>query len=127
MTARAQRHDPSVTGGSERIVEPDSEREVPEVVGCELKLPAVSGQGELRQGHHPGVVDQQVQRSTPAGGELGGRRLVGEIEPPDVHGAAGARGYVFRGPLTGLGVANGERHLRAGAGQGSCGLDTDAR
>src|SRR5258705_455951 len=107
MTARAKRHDPCVTCRGERVVEPEREREMAEVVGRKLELPAIWGQRERRQGHPPRVVDQEVQRPAPAGGERRDRRLVGEIEPPDVYSAAGGGRYVAGRPVTGLRVTHG--------------------
>ena len=42
------------------------EREVAEVVGAVLQLEAVLGLAVARRRHHPGVVDQQVERARPS-------------------------------------------------------------
>ena len=59
MRAGAQRDDPRLERGGERVVEADGEGEVPEMVGGELHLPALGGV-RLGHGHDPRVVDQQV-------------------------------------------------------------------
>ena len=71
MPDGAERHDPRVAGGGECVVQAECEREVAEVVGRELHLPALRGPLKVGQSHHPGVVDQDVQRSAPVGGEGG--------------------------------------------------------
>ena len=112
----------------ERVVQAECEREVAEVVGRELHLPALRRQLELGQRHHAGVVDQDVQRPAPVRDEGGDGRLVGEVEPADVDGGvAGGGGDVGGGPLAGVGVAHGERDFGARAGQRAGGLDPDAR
>jgi hypothetical protein len=109
----AERHDPRVAGLGEGVVEAEGEREVPEVVGRELHLPALRGQLELGQRHHAGVVDEQVQRPAPARGEGGDRRAAGQVEPADVDvGVAGGGGDVGGRLLAGAGVAHGERRSR---------------
>src|SRR5262249_43244563 len=67
------------------------------------------------------VVDQDVQRAVPARGErLDGLEL-GELEVLHGRGADLGRDALARGD-----VADGERDLRAGAGQRAGGLDPDA-
>src|SRR5438477_3081957 len=120
MRGRADRYDAGAAGRLERRVEAGRQREVAEVVGRELQLPAV-GRVRLGRGHHAGVVDEEVQRAVPALDELGDRLVVGELE---VRG-----GYLVadlvRGLLAGFEVANRDRDLGAGNGQRSRGLDPD--
>ena len=68
----------------ERVVQSAGQSEVAQMVGGELQLPTLCRQLEVRQRHHAGVVDEQMERSTPARGEGGDRRLVREVEPADV-------------------------------------------
>ena len=56
------------------------QREVAEVVGAELELVAVLGLAVLRRRHHPGVVDQQVERALEPVRERVHGRLRGEVE-----------------------------------------------
>ena len=55
------------------------QREVAEVVGAELHLEAVLG-APLGDGHHAGVVDQDVEVALPRVGERADRGEVGEVE-----------------------------------------------
>ena len=124
VAARAQRDDPSSVRGGQRVVQADGEREVPEVVGGELHLPALGRVLERGERHHAGVVDEQVQRAAPVRHERGHRGLVDEVEAADAHGAAldRRRGAPSRG-----GVAHRERDLGAGPGEHAGRLDPDAR
>ena len=128
VPAGAERHDPGVAGGRERVVQPERKREVAEVIRGELHLDAARGELELGQRHHAGVVDEQVQRPVPAAGERGDRRQIGEVEPADMDvRVAGRRGDVGRGPVARAGVAHGERDVRSRAGERARRLDPDAR
>ena len=91
------------------------EREVAEVVGRELQLDALRRALQGRQRHHPGVVDEDVERAVPL--EAGER---GEVEAADVRAAE-----VGRDALAGGGVADGERDVGAGALERAGGLDPD--
>ena len=88
------------------------QREVAEVVGADLQLEAVLC-ARLGRGHDAGVVDQDVEVAVPALGELPDRREVGEVEPAHRDGTP----HVGRGLLAPGGVAHGEGHARAGAGE----------
>ena len=57
--------------------------EVAEVVGAELELEALGGPAQ-RHRHHPGVVDQQVDRPRPGPGEGADGAQIGEVERPDL-------------------------------------------
>ena len=116
------------SGRGEGAVQPGGQREVAEVVGGELALPSAVGELERGDRHHAGVVDQQVQRAGPRGGER--RATLGEVDEVDVRhvhvGVAGGRGDVGRDPVPGGGVADREGDGRAGPGQRACGLHADA-
>jgi hypothetical protein len=99
--------------------------EVAEVVRPELQLEPVRRALE-RRGHHPGVVDQQMQR-TPVGGERraegpdAGQR--GEIHHRDLEVGVGHRLDDRRlGRLALVGAAHAEHHGGARRGEGACGL-----
>ena len=128
MPDGAERHDPRVAGGGECVVQAECEREVAEVVGRELHLPALFSPLEVGQSHHAGVIDEQVERPAPVRDEGGDGGLVGEVESLDVNGGvAGGSGDVGGDPVAGVGVAHGERDFGARAGQRTCRLDPDAR
>src|SRR4029453_4603781 len=57
----ADRHHPAERAGQQGRQQPSGEREVSQVVGAQLQLEALGGCLALGHGHHPGVVDQQVQ------------------------------------------------------------------
>ena len=62
----------------------EREREVAEVVGRKLQLPAF-GSAQKRRGHHRSVVDQEVQRSRKTRDEIVDRLSIDEVEMSDVH------------------------------------------
>ena len=108
MHARGDGHDAVADVRQEEV----REREVPEVVGPDLHLEAV-GRPLLRDRHHAGVVDQDVELAVPAVGERPHRGEVGEVQRPDL-GVPVDR----RGRLRAAGdVADGEHDACAGAGR----------
>ncbi len=121
VRGRADGDDPCVAGVGERAAQTAGEREVPEVVGRELQLPAFGG-ALFRRGHHAGVVDEDVQRSVPFVDECGDRGTVGEVEGRDVDATVD----LGRDARSGGAVADGERDGRAGTGERAGGLDADA-
>jgi hypothetical protein len=128
VAARADRDDACCRGRGERAVQADGEREVPQVVGRELQLPAFGSQAEVGHGHHGGVVDEHVERPIPARDERGHRLWIGEIELRLANiVVAGRIDDVGRDVLAGLGVANGNRDRGARAREGPGRLDADAR
>jgi hypothetical protein len=88
------------------------QREVPEVVGAELRLEAVDGLG-LRHRHDPGVVDEDVEVAAPAGGERAHRVQRGEVERTHLPVAGEGRGDA----LALGGVAHRQDDVRAGPRQ----------
>ena len=68
MGGRAHGDDAAGAVGGQRLAQAEREREVPEVVGRELQLPAL-GRARLGGRHHAGVVDQHVQRPVQAADE----------------------------------------------------------
>ena len=82
-----------------------------EVVGADLALEAVDGL-RVRHGHDAGVVDQHVD-AVDAVGEFAHRRQVLQVELAHLDVAGHARG----GGVALRGVAHGEDHLGADAGQ----------
>jgi hypothetical protein len=50
------------------------------MVGRELHLVTAVGQGQFLDGHHPGVVDEDVERPVPSGDEGGGAGRVGQFQ-----------------------------------------------
>jgi hypothetical protein len=88
--------------------------------------PAFRG-ARQRAGHHPGVVDQDVQPAVPGGGERGDRCLVGEVQVADENLlVARGRDDALGGALPLCAVADRQGHLRAGAGERPGGFDADA-
>jgi len=82
--AGAERDDPRVAAGSQRIVQTEREREVAEVVGRELASPSRAGSAPSSgRAITARVVDEHVQRPAPAGHEGGDRHRVGEVQPAD--------------------------------------------
>ena len=86
------------------------QRERTEVVRADLQLEAVGG-APARHGHDARVVDEDVQRLVPRGGEGAHRREVGEVQAAHLCRAVHRRG----GGLAALGVADGEHDAGAGA------------
>ena len=104
----------------------EGQREVAEVVRRELQLPPLRGTG-LGVGHDPGVGDQDVQRPVPCLDEGGDRGDVRQFEVLDAEaGVSGRRGDLGRGGSARLQVADRQRDLGAGSGQGSGRLEADA-
>jgi hypothetical protein len=104
----------------------EGEAEVPEVVRGELQLVALRAQAPLRHGHHPGVVDQQVQRAGDRGDELVDRPAVEQVEVGDRYGPVARGGADVGGDALGRGrVARSDDRLRARRGERAGGLDAD--
>ncbi len=123
----ADRHDAGAAGGRERAVQAGGKREVAEMIGGELELPALWCAG-LRARHHAGVVDQDVQRPVPGGDQRRDRCRVGEVHGRDEDVGVGATGHDRRrDTLSCVGVADREGHLRADGGERTCGLQADTR
>jgi hypothetical protein len=78
MAGRAHRDDPRVAVGGERIVQPEREREVPEMVRGELHLVALGGELELLDRHDAPRCDEDVERAFPRYRAHG--RGVGEVD-----------------------------------------------
>ena len=87
MARRTHRHDPGLVRGGERIVQPDGEREVAEMVCGELHLVPARRHGQLRHRHHPGVVDQDVERPGPGPDEGRDAGQVAEVDGADARRA----------------------------------------
>ena len=103
------------------------EREVAEVVGGELQLPALRRAQLSGEAMTPALLTRMCSGPSQRGDERRDGRLVGEVERRDEDLlVAGGRGDVLGGALAGLGVADGEGDLGAGAGQRAGGLDADA-
>ena len=108
MRARGDGHDAVADVRQEQV----REREVAEVVGADLHLEAVGG-APLRDRHHAGVVDQDVEVAVPGVGERPHRGEVGEVELPDL----GVPSIVAAAGAAPGDVADGEDDARAGAGR----------
>ena len=101
--------------------EPAGQREMAEVVGAELPLVALGGGLPVRDGHHAGVVDQQVQ-ALAAGQEPGGEALdAGEVGQVDLGQLRLASRRLGTEPLQrrrpAAAVPGGQQHPGALAGQ----------
>lgn len=98
------------------------EREVAEVVGAELHLEPV-GRTQQGQGHHTGVVDQEVEpavgllRDVAGGIGHGGQVRQVEADEAYVRARGGTADGVLRAPAP-PGVTAGEDRPGPGAGQG---------
>ena len=113
------RDDPRVAGGAQRVGETGGQREVTEVVGGEVQLVAAGGEGALGDRHHPGVVDEDVERSVPAVDERGHRGRVRQLKGANVDGAvAGALADLRGGGLAGGRVSCGEGDRGASSAPG---------
>ena len=125
MRRGADRDDAPGAVGHERVVQAEREREVPEVVGGELQLPAL-GRARLGGRHHACVVDEHVQWARPGRDEGRDRRPVGEVEVLDAHVGI-ARGFddLAGRALAGGKVAHRERHVGSRARQRTRRLDSD--
>lgn len=131
MCRRADRDDtrlPAIPGtGGQRLVEPEGEPEVAEMVGGELQFavfrrPGQTGCDDTR------VIDQQVQRPVPALPEAIDRTGIREVQRGDVQSVvAGRGGQILGHRRTGVCVADREGDLRAGAGERADRLEADAR
>jgi hypothetical protein len=97
-------------------VQADGEREMTEMVGGELHFVPGRGEGELRQGHHAGIVDEDVQRPGPRAHEAGHRGRIGQVQLRDPQRTR-ARRQLFGDPVrdfpAGLDVAYRQCHLGA--------------
>lgn len=128
MSVRADRDDARVAGGGESVAQAEGEREMPEMVRGELRLPALTGAVQVRQGHDARVVDQNVQWTLPRGREGSDGGTVGQFQPGDQNTVvAGLRRDLGRGAFAGFDVPDRERHLGSRRGQSPRGLDADAR
>ena len=97
------------------------QREVAEVVRAELHLEAVLG-ALLGDGHHAGVVDEDVEVALPRVGEGVDGGEVGEVELAHLGLALdGGRGRLALGE-----IADGEDDVRAGAAELASGGEADA-
>ena len=111
----------------ERLLQPKREREVAEVIGRKLKLPAL-GRVPLWARHHAGVVDEQVERSPPVPGKRVDRLAIRQVEVGHVHlFVTRAADDVSGDAVAGGDVAHRERHVGAGLGECSRGLHPNAR
>jgi hypothetical protein len=114
VAARGHGDDPGAARGSQRRPEPQREREVTEMVGRELQLPAVVSTS-LGRGHHSRVVHEDVEGPTPGADEPVDRLGVGELELGGVHGRISrARGDLRCDVCAGLRVSYRERYVGAG-------------
>jgi hypothetical protein len=87
-----------------------------EMVSGELHFIAGRGAGELRQGHHTGVVDQDVQRPAPGAHKAGHRGRIGQIQRCDLHPCRPGRqlfGDLVGNFSAGRQIAHRQRHLGA--------------
>ena len=89
------------------------QREVAEVVRAELQLVALLGLAVLRRRHHPGVVDQQVERTLEPGHEGVDRRSARRGRAPRPWPCPSTAGRL----AARLGVAAGQDDLGAVVGQ----------
>jgi Stage II sporulation protein E (SpoIIE)/GAF domain len=122
----AQRDDPRPARRRERRAEPGRQREVAQVVGGELQLMALRAAGQLRHGHDPGVVDQDVQWAAPARGHPCRRLQVGQVQQDRLDlRVAGRRGDPLGRVAAGRAAAGGHHNGRARAGQRAGGLVAD--
>ena len=128
MPTRAHRHDASGAGRGKRIVQPKRKREMPEMICRELHFVAARRQRQLLNGHHAGVVDQDVKRSGPRRDEGADAGQVAEIQCADGDSAvAGALADLGGHLLTRLRVPDGERDRGTGVCKCTRGLDADTR
>src|SRR6202034_2461787 len=75
---------------------------------------------QFGDGHHSGVVDQDVQRAGEVADQLVDGAAVEQVEPGHRDGRVSGRGPdVAGGPLSGGEVAGGDDRLGAGRGQGT--------
>ncbi len=106
--------------------QPAGQREVPEVVRGHLQLEPVD-RAARRRGHDARVVDQQVEPVHPAGQLLRGGPdggLVGQVERQQLGRSLAAD--QLQGPRSPLGVAHGQDHASAAAGQHPGHLEPEA-
>ena len=128
MPAGADRDDPGGACGDQRIMQADGEREVAEMIGGELHFVAARRQRQLLDGHHPGVVDQDVQRPVPSADEGGDAAEVAQLQRADGdRGIPGVFADLRGDPLARGGIAHRECHRRTCGRQRPRGLDADAR
>ncbi len=107
--------------GEHERQQPDGQRERAEEIAAELQLEAVGGAEAGRRRHHPGVVDQQVERRAvgdQAIGEVPDAGQVGEVDPAHLELRGGMLGQdLGPGPLALRGRADGHHDTRPGGGQ----------
>jgi len=100
--------------------------DLPEVVRGELQLVSLRTDAPLRDGHHPGVVDQKVQRVGDRGDEPVDRPAVDQVEVGDRHGPVARGSAHVGGDALGRGrVARSDDRLGARRGERASGLDAD--
>ena len=111
--------------GRERVVQAEREREVPEVVGRELQLPAL-GRARLGRRHHAGVVDEHVQGPVQAATKAATDARSARSRCSRAHvGIAGRFDDLAGRALAGGEVAHRERHVGSRARQRTRRLDSD--
>ena len=104
-------------------MQPDGEREVAEMICGELHFVPAGRHRQLLDRHHPGVVDQDVQRPVPRPDEGVDAGEVAQVERGDPGGPADVRGHA----LTRGDVADRKRDLGTRVGERPRGLDADPR
>jgi hypothetical protein len=103
------------------------EREMAEMIGGELHFVSAVRQCQILDGHHAGVVDQDVQRPAPFCGEGGDAGQVAEVQRADGDRVVpGVRADVPADPFTGGDVPHRKRDGRSRIGERARRLDTDA-
>jgi hypothetical protein len=124
VPAGGHRHHPRVAAALDRRPQPVDQREVPEVVGGELGLPA-RPHPDLRGRHDPGVVDHHVDRAAgvqEVAGEGGDAVEVTEVEGGELDTLDPVERLLRRVRATG-----GDDDVGAGGGQGAGRLEAESR
>ena len=112
--------------GAEGITQSAAQGEVPEVIVGEVQFPTIRGAGQAGR-DDARVVDQQVQRAVSALDKAGYCGAIGQVQGGDVHTAATSRLPDVPGGLEpGPGVTDRQGDIRAGPGERTGSLQTDA-
>lgn len=113
----AEGHDPGPACSAQRRQQPESQPEVAEVVGGELHFVALGAPAQFRYGHHPGVVDQDVQRTVELGDQAVDRAAIEQVQRCDMHcRVARPCPDALCRPFRSCGVPGRDDDLRAGSG-----------
>jgi hypothetical protein len=113
--------------GCQRIVELARQREMSEVIGCELQFPAL--RGAVQAGRDQArIIDEKVQGTLPGRGEVADTATIGEVQADDARPDRDARAVEGFGERPPRGdIADREGELCSGVGEHAGRLPAETR